>query len=602
MKLYECFLSLFGGITVFITAMNIMSSNLQKIAGSKVKKILAKKASNILIYAGIGTIIAMVIQSSTAVTVMSIGFVNADMINLAQATTVILGANFGSSIIGILASLDSLNINIYFSFISFVGIVLTFFNKEKLKIIGGIISGLGMIFIGLNLMKTSCDHDSFKNVLRDTFEKIDFPLALIFIGLAVTAIIQSSSAMTGLIIVMVQGESMDMKSGLFIIIGAHIGTAATVIISTIGKSINARRTGIIYLIFKFFGTFVFTILVWIFNSDIIKILEKINKEPGMQLAWFNLFFKLITSLISFPLINVFVFISCKIIKGEKEKTEKKKWRKAFNHLNKRFLKVPSIAEEEIKKEIKDIIDLTKQNMEANILELLYQNNHFNEEIALRNDLLNSLNFESIKFLAKLSQPLNGKPSEEINNKFLLINHLIKINRNIRIISKISTSMKNKGVKFDENSINSLKNINKLFDELFSKAEKYNDNNNDNKKSGYLIISEKINYLGKNLFQENFMNIMSGKTSITIGLYLTSIITCFENICSNLEKIILIFKSEKISFKNKSFEQRNERNDYVLVVRHKDSMQTNSTSRNRLSIQSDSIKDVNTGAKIPNSKD
>ena len=151
----------------------------------------------------------------------------------------------------------------------------------------------------------------------------------------------------------------------------------------------------------------------------------------MQLAWFNLFFKLITSLISFPLINVFVFISCKIIKGEKEKTEKKKWRKAFNHLNKRFLKVPSIAEEEIKKEIKDIIDLTKQNMEANILELLYQNNHFNEEIALRNDLLNSLNFESIKFLAKLSQPLNGKPSEETNNKFLLINHLIKINRNIR---------------------------------------------------------------------------------------------------------------------------------------------------------------------------
>ena len=169
MKLYECFLSLFGGITVFITAMNIMSSNLQKIAGSKVKKILAKKASNILIYAGIGTIIAMVIQSSTAVTVMSIGFVNADMINLAQATTVILGANFGSSIIGILASLDSLNINIYFSFISFVGIVLTFFNKEKLKIIGGIISGLGMIYIGLNLMKTSCSDDSFKNAGYEIF-------------------------------------------------------------------------------------------------------------------------------------------------------------------------------------------------------------------------------------------------------------------------------------------------------------------------------------------------------------------------------------------------------------------------------------------------
>ena len=307
MKLYECFLSLFGGITVFITAMNIMSANLQKIAGAKVKKILAKKASNNLLYLGIGIIIAMVIQSSTAVTVMSIGFVNADMINLAQATTVILGANFGSSIIGILASLDSLNINVYFSFISFVGIVLTFFNKEKLKIAGGIISGLGMIFIGLNLMKTSCDHDSFKNVLRDTFEKIDFPLALLLIGIVFTALIQSSSAMTGLIIVMVQAGSMDMKSGLFIIIGAHVGTGATVIISTLGKSINARRTGIIYVIFKLFGTCVFTIFTWIFDDDIIKLLEKINEDQGMQIAWFNLFLKLITSCISYPLIHVFVF-------------------------------------------------------------------------------------------------------------------------------------------------------------------------------------------------------------------------------------------------------------------------------------------------------
>ena len=599
MKLYECFLSLFGGITVFITAMNMMSSNLQKIAGTKVKTILAKKASNILIYAGIGTIIAIVIQSSTAVTVMSIGFVNAEMINLAQATTIILGANFGSSIIGILASLESLNINVYFSFISFVGVVLTFFNKEKLKIAGGIICGLGMIFIGLNLMKTSCDHDSFKNVLRDTFEKIDFPLALLLIGVAFTALIQSSSAMTGLIIVMVQAGSMDMKSGLFIVIGAHIGTAATVIISTIGKSINARRTGIIYLIFKLFGTFVFTIFAWIFDTDIIKILEKINNKPGMQLAWFNLFFKLITSLISFPLVNLFVFISCKLIKGENEKTEKKKWRKAFNHLNKRFLKVPSIAEEEMKKEIKDIIDLTKQNMEINILELLKQNNHYNEEINIRKDLLNFLNFESIKFIAKLSQPLNGKPSEEIHNNFLLLNHLIKINKNIKQISKICKSMKKKEVKFCENSIKSLNNINELILSLFDIAAKHVDHTNDLKKGGYLVISEKINYLDKHLFQENFANIMAGKTSVTLGSYIISTITCFENICNTLEKIIITLKSEKISLKNKSFEQRK---DYILVIGHKSSMESNSTSRNRLSIQSDSLKDVNTGSKIPNSKD
>ena len=540
MKLYECFLSLFGGITVFITAMNIMSANLQKIAGGKVKKILAKKASNSLLYLGIGTVISMVLQSSTAVTVMSIGFVNADMINLAQATTVILGANFGSSIIGILASLDSLNINVYFSFISFVGVV--------------------------------------------------FPLALLLIGIVFTALIQSSSAMTGLIIIMVQAGSMDMKSGLFIIIGAHVGTGATVIISTLGKSINARRTGIIYVVFKLFGTCVFTILTWIFSADIIKILEKINEDQGMQLAC-----------ISYPLIHVFVFISCKIIKGETDKTEKKKWKKAFNHLNKRFLKVPSIAEEEIKKEIKDIIDLTKQYMEINIFELLKQNNHYIEEISIRKDLLNFLNFESIKFIAKLSQPLNGKPSEDTLNNYLLINHLIKINKNIKQIYKICKSMKKKEVKFNENYTKSLNNINDFILKLFDIAAKYMDHTNDLKKGGYLTVSGKINNLGKNLFQENFTNIMAGKTTITVGSYVVSTINCFESICSNLEKIIVILKSEKVSLKNKSFEQR----DYnVLVIgqRHKDSMQSNSTARNRLSMQSDSLKDVNTGSKIPNSKD
>ena len=263
MKVYECILSLFGGIAVFIAAMNLMSSNLQKIAGSKMKLLLTKKANSRFIYAGIGAIIAMVIQSSAAVSVMSIGFVNADMINLSQATAVIMGANFGASIIGILASLDSLNINVYFCFISFIGIILTFIKKEKIKSIG-IICGLGMIFIALNLMKESCDHDSFKDVLRSTFEKIDFPIALILIGAFFTAFIQSSSAMTGLIIVMVQGGSMDMKSGLFIVLGANVGTSATTIISTIGKSINSRRTGIIYLLFKIFGTTIFSIFTWIY--------------------------------------------------------------------------------------------------------------------------------------------------------------------------------------------------------------------------------------------------------------------------------------------------------------------------------------------------
>ena len=585
MKLYECILSLFGGIAVFIAAMNMMSSNLQKLAGSKMKLLLTKKASNNLIYAGIGTIIAMVIQSSSAVSVMSIGFVNADILNLSQATAVIMGANFGSSIIGVLASLDSLNIDVYFSFVSFIGIVFSFFKKEKLKIIGGIICGLGMIFIGLNLMKESCDHDSFKKVLRDILEKIEFPLALLLLGLVFTALIQSSSAMTGLIIVMVQGGSMNMRSGLFIIIGSNIGTSATAIISTIGKSLNARRTGIIHLIFKIFGTFIFTIFVWIFDSEIINFLEKLNNKPGMQLAWFNVFFKLVSTLISLPLINILIFISTKIIKGENDKNKKKQWRKAFNHINKRFLKVPVIAEQQIKKEIKDIIALSKENMDINIKELLEQKSQYIEEINIRNEVINYLNNESLKFLIKLSKEINEKTHEEIRYIFLLLNHIIKINMNIQEIYQINKLMKKEGIKFKENAIDNLNNISEFILKLFELTIKYI----ENKKGEHLFIIEKIKYLENKLLQENYNEVIKGEKSVSLGLYFISLISFLVNISFNLEKIISIFKQEIINTKNKSFEHIK---DCILLIRD-----TNSNSTKRISLESSSIKNECINEKI-----
>ena len=254
MKIHECIISLLGGTGLFIAAMNIMSSNLQKVAGAGMRRLLAKITDNRFAGVGIGAVVTMIIQSSAATTVMVIGFVNAETMNLHQATAIIMGANIGTTITGILASLQSLNLSIYFSFLTFIGVVLMFFKKDLLKNIGGIISGLGMIFIGLDIMSDSCKDDSIKDIFKSGLEKIDFPLALLCLGIVFTAIMQSSSAITGLVIVMVQGNSMEMGSALFIILGANIGTCVTALISTIGTSINAKRTGIIHLLFNLFGT------------------------------------------------------------------------------------------------------------------------------------------------------------------------------------------------------------------------------------------------------------------------------------------------------------------------------------------------------------
>ena len=152
---------------------------------------------------------------------MTIGFVKANTMTLNQAAAVIMGANIGTTITGILASLQSLNLSLYLSFLTFIGVVLIFFKKDKIKNIGGIISGLGMIFIGLTVMSNSSEDEAIKKSLRNGLEKTNFPLALLFLGILFTALMQSSSAMTGLIIVMVESKTMEMSNALFIILGAN---------------------------------------------------------------------------------------------------------------------------------------------------------------------------------------------------------------------------------------------------------------------------------------------------------------------------------------------------------------------------------------------
>ena len=369
MKIHECIISLLGGTGLFIAAMNIMSSNLQKVAGAGMRRLLAKITDNRFAGVGIGAIVTMIIQSSAATTVMVIGFVNAETMNLHQATAVIMGANIGTTITGILASLQSLNLSMYFSFLTFIGVILMFFKKDVLKNVGGIISGLGMIFIGLDIMSDSCKDDSIKSIFRSGLEKIDFPLALILLGIVFTAIMQSSSAITGLVIVMVQGNSMEMGSALFIILGSNIGTCVTALISTIGTSLNAKRTGIIHLLFNCFGTLLFTIFIWILKKQVIDLLGKITDKRAMQIAWFHVFFNVITTLILLPIINVLVFVACKIVKEKNGKFENKKPIKAFKYINKRFLFAPDIAAEQIKKEIKNMAELAKKNLDRSICEL-----------------------------------------------------------------------------------------------------------------------------------------------------------------------------------------------------------------------------------------
>ena len=582
MKIYECIISLLGGTGVFIAAMNMMSSNLQKVAGAGMRRLLGKITNNRFAGVGIGAVVTMIIQSSAATTVMAIGFVNAETMNLYQATAIIMGANIGTTITGILASLQSLNLSIYFSFLAFLGVVLMFFKKDILKSVGGIICGLGMIFIGLDIMSDSCKDDSIKSVFKTGLEKIDFPLALLLLGIVFTALMQSSSAMAGLVIVMVQGGSMEMGSALFIILGSNIGTCVTALISTIGTSLNAKRTGIIHLLFNVFGTVLFTIFIWIFKDQVIEnILEKITSKPAMQIAWFHVFFNVITTIILLPLINILVLVACKIVKEKSGKNlENKKPIKAFKFINKRFLLAPDIAAEQIKKEIKNMAELAKLNLNRSISELLNQNSEFIEEISIREDLIDFLNIETTKYLVKLTPSVNEKTAEDISKYFHLLNDIERIGDHAKTILDESNEMRNKSIKFSQEAVDEFNKVIEIIDQLFDLSIKAFDNNTQKGIEGYSILLERFKNMEKEYVQKHFERLKQGKCSMELGSFYTSAFAHFNSICSHLENIIGSFQAEQEIIRNKSFDNKKE---YILVVnQNKDKVEDLSTARKYLS--------------------
>ena len=323
MEIYECILALIGGVGVFILAMKLMSDSLTQIAGDSMKRLLEKLAGNRFKGVLIGALVTAVIQSSSATTVMVIGFVNADVMDLNQAAAIIIGSNIGTTVTGLLASLESLNVSLYLSLLVFIGVMLAFI--KKLKKIANLLTGLGMIFVGLKLMSSACDDDSIREGFTNVLEHLEFPLLLEFLGIIFTAIIQSSSAMTGIVIVMVGNGAMTIRNGLFITLGANVGTCVTALIGIIGANTNSKRTALIHFIFNMSGCIIFTPILWIFSEPILSVLEKLSKENAMRIAYFHLVFNITTACITTPLIKYLVKLVVFAIKDKETPKEILEW-------------------------------------------------------------------------------------------------------------------------------------------------------------------------------------------------------------------------------------------------------------------------------------
>ena len=309
-------LTLFSGIGTFLLGMKLISLNLQKVAGGKIERLFNKISSSKLMSVGVGVGSAAVLQSSSATTVILVSLVNSGIITLLQATCIIMGANVGTTFTALIISFNYLPIGEAFAFLTFIGVMLVMVDRgEKLKSSGWIIGSTGLMFIGLDIIKLSAlalsEFSSFNNL----FSSINSPFILLALGGIFTAIIQSSSALTGIVITFAHLGIIPVTGAFYLIMGGNVGSCMTALLASLGGNLNAKRTALINLLFNAIGVIMFLPLVIVFGEKIVDFME--NLSVSVLIAYFHIAFNLVTTFVMLPFTKKLTDLSMLFIPDKK---------------------------------------------------------------------------------------------------------------------------------------------------------------------------------------------------------------------------------------------------------------------------------------------
>ncbi len=404
MDIVVSILLMLAGTGVFLIGINMMGSNLETLAGSKIRTIFDKISGNRFTGLLTGAGVTAVIQSSGATTVMVVGFVNAGLMTLVQATPIIMGANIGTTITAQIVQLESLGITAWFAVLTAVGAFMQMLSKkDTVQKIGSLLAGLGMIFVGLNVMKESMsifqEIPAIQNILVNTTN----PAILILVALALTALVQSSSATTGIMITLAASVNIPIKSIMFATLGVNIGSCVTSIIASFGTNTNAKRASLIHLLFNSIGAIVFfPIIYW---APLDKWFELMFPDLiATQSAMFHTFFNVTMTILLLPFVKTLVWIATKMIpdKKSKDEVEENYLQERFKYIDKRILSTPAIAINQTKHEILLMSEIAYKNFKLSLSCAKNGRVEKQEKFANREKHLNFLNREISKFLVELS--------------------------------------------------------------------------------------------------------------------------------------------------------------------------------------------------------
>ena len=464
-KLIVSIITLLVGAAVFIVGMNMMSSGLKKSTGPGLRRLLKKIRNNRFAGLGIGAAVTALIQSSAATSVMAIGFINAGAMTIFQGVCIILGAYIGTTVTGLLASLSTFNFSSYFIVLAVVGVVLMFIKKEKIKNFGEILAGLGLLFFGLNTMSSAIKGSAeLVSAIQSFFAVIDFPLLLMLIGAIVTALLQSSSATSGIAIAMVGTAALGFNDAVYLVLGATVGTVITTLIATIGGNVNAKRTGIVCLVIRVTTSLIALAIYWPLaaNLDLETIIPSVFDSASLAVALLLIAYNVVFMLAILPFVQVFEKLSIKLIKDKDEE----KMKKALKYIDKHLLETPTIALMQVKREIINMMELAHENLKRGFNRILEQDPSQDKELIETEDKIDYINNQITDYLIELTHTASLKDEKMIGSFFHVVNDVERIGDHAYNFYESSLKMVANDLKFSDIAKAEFKEMFDVIDEMF----------------------------------------------------------------------------------------------------------------------------------------
>ena len=535
-------LSMAGGLGLFLFGIRTMGDGLENAAGAKLKRMLEVLTGNRFLAVLVGFVVTAIIQSSTATTVMVVGFVNAGMMSLAQAVGVIMGANIGTTVTSLLIALN-------FSSVAaasvLVGVILMLASKKTVvKNLGAIFTGFGLLFLGIDMMSDSMaplrESAGFMNFIVTVSESPLRPLFGIILGIVMTAVLQSSSASVGVLQTLAMQGLVPLKFSVFVLFGQNIGTCLTALFSTVGAKKNSKRAAVIHLLFNLIGTGIFILIALL--TPYVEWIEKLSPDPMAQIAISHIVFNIVSTVIMFPFAKVLVKLSCLLVPG-KDDSESEMHCKFIDD---RLLYTPPFAVMQVSKEVARMAKLARDNFETSAHALINRSDKDLDKVMENEEIINYLNHHITSYLVKLNAlDITDSDSDYIARVFHAINDIERVGDHAINLAEAAQHNIGEGLKFSDPAREELNQLCGSVVTLLERSMAAFDNQSlsDNEAKELSDLEEHIDDLTLECQDSHIFRLNRKECNTEAGMLYLNTITDFERVGDHAINIAFLARSK-----------------------------------------------------------